>query len=345
MKYALIAVTNNGAELAAKLRQNLQSGDIYVKEGRHNLSFFAAEFAKMRDLVADIFYRYDALVFFTSTGIAVRYIAPWVKDKYTDSPVLVIDEKGQYVIPLLSGHVGGAVSLADEIAELLGAVSVHTTATDVQGKFAVDVFAKKNSLVITDREAAKNISAAVLNGEKIAFYIERTESEGLDNEARTVRVGGRLPKEIILCESERETESYDYRIIVRAASETNDQSIQSGTRQEICKMDSEKCTLILLLGNIAAGIGCREMITITDVPGIMLDVNNSGSKVDSLTLAEVDGLIADGTISGGMIPKVEACRKALLAGVSVVRMVNGKDPRSIITDIKKGVPHGTVITK
>ena len=87
------------------------------------------------------------------------------------------------------------------------------------------------------------------------------------------------------------------------------------------------------------------MITITDVPGIMLDINNSGSKVDSLTLADVDRLIADGTISGGMIPKVEACRKALLAGVTTVRMVNGKDPRSIITDIKKGVPHGTIITR
>ncbi len=100
-----------------------------------------------------------------------------------------------------------------------------------------------------------------------------------------------------------------------------------------------------MVAGIAAGVECREMITITDVPGIMLDINNSGSKVDSLTLDEVDGLIADGTISGGMIPKVEACRKALLAGVTTVRMVNGKDPRSIITDIKKGVPHGTIITR
>ncbi len=100
-----------------------------------------------------------------------------------------------------------------------------------------------------------------------------------------------------------------------------------------------------MVAGIAAGVECKEMITITDVPGIMLDINNSGSKVDSLTLADVDRLIADGTISGGMIPKVEACRKALLAGVTTVRMVNGKDPRSIITDIKKGVPHGTIITK
>ncbi len=100
-----------------------------------------------------------------------------------------------------------------------------------------------------------------------------------------------------------------------------------------------------MVAGIAAGVSCKEMIMITDVPGILLDVSNSGSKADSLTLVEVDTLITDGIISGGMIPKVEACRKALLAGVSVVRMINGKDPRSIITDIKRGVPHGTVITK
>lgn len=100
-----------------------------------------------------------------------------------------------------------------------------------------------------------------------------------------------------------------------------------------------------MVAGIAAGVGCEEMITITDVPGILLDVNDPSSKVNSLTLGEVDALIADGTISGGMIPKVEACRNALLAGVSTVRMVNGKDPRNIVTDITKGVPHGTVITK
>ena len=81
------------------------------------------------------------------------------------------------------------------------------------------------------------------------------------------------------------------------------------------------------------------------MPGILRDVSDPGSKIDSVTLDEVDALIADGTISGGMIPKVEACRNALLAGVGTVRMVNGKGPTSIITDIRKGVPHGTVITR
>ena len=108
----------------------------YVTEGLHPLP------EDRRSLIGAGWGR-TAWIFIGAAGIAVRYIAPFVKDKFTDSPVLVLDEKGDYVIPILSGHVGGAAALADEAAELLGAVAVHTTATDVQGKFAVDVFAKR----------------------------------------------------------------------------------------------------------------------------------------------------------------------------------------------------------
>lgn len=188
----------------------------------------------------------SAYVFIGAAGIAVRYIAPWVKDKYTDSPVLVIDEKGNYVIPLLSGHVGGAAALADEVSDMLGAVAVHTTATDVQGKFAVDVFAKKNSLVIMDREAAKEISAAVLNGEKIALYIGDS----------SVSVTGTPPEEIVLCESLEEAEQYTCQIIITGNLE---QDIQ-GRRSEVQETKREGCTLVLLPRNIAAGIGCRKGI-------------------------------------------------------------------------------------
>lgn len=97
-----------------------------------------------------------AFLFIGAAGIAVRYIAPYVKDKFTDSAVVVADEAGQYVIPLLSGHVGGAAELADQIANLLGAVSVHTTATDVRKKFAADVFAKKCIVYYGQRGGKKN---------------------------------------------------------------------------------------------------------------------------------------------------------------------------------------------
>ncbi len=100
-----------------------------------------------------------------------------------------------------------------------------------------------------------------------------------------------------------------------------------------------------MAAGIAAGVKCKEMIAITDVPGIMRDINDPSSKIDKLTLKEVDELIATGVISGGMIPKVEACRSALNAGVGVVRMVNGKDKKSIVMDVMKDAHHGTIIVK
>ena len=101
-----------------------------------------------------------------------------------------------------------------------------------------------------------------------------------------------------------------------------------------------------MAAGIAAGIKCTEMIAITDVPGILRDVHDPASKIDRLTFADIEALIADGTVSGGMIPKVEACRKAVSAGAKTVRMVNGRDPENIVPDIiLKGVPKGTLIVR
>lgn len=96
---------------------------------------------------------------------------------------------------------------------------------------------------------------------------------------------------------------------------------------------------------VAAAIKAKEMIQITDVPGILTDINDETSKLNTVTLDEVNELIKNGTISGGMIPKVEACRDAIDSGVGTVRMVNGKDKRSIVTDVLKNIPHGTVIIR
>ena len=112
--------------------------------------------------------RVDAIVFFCAAGIAVRTIAPFLRHKSVDPAVLVIDETGKFCISLLSGHAGGANELAGRISSLIGAVPVITTATDREQKFAVDDFARKNGLVITDWKLAKQVSAAILEGERIA---------------------------------------------------------------------------------------------------------------------------------------------------------------------------------
>ena len=116
------------------------------------------------------FQRSDALIFVGACGIAVRAIAPFVQDKFHDPAVLCVDEAGTFVIPLLSGHVGGANRLAEFVAGGIGAVPVVTTATDVERKFAVDVFAKDHGLVITDRVLAKRISADILAEEPVGVF-------------------------------------------------------------------------------------------------------------------------------------------------------------------------------
>lgn len=113
-----------------------------------------------------------ALIFIGACGIAVRAIAPWIMDKLHDSPVLVADEMGKYVIPLLSGHVGGANELAVRLAGALGAVPVITTATDLHDSFAVDIFAKRNDLRICNREGIAKVSAKVLAGEEITMSVQ-----------------------------------------------------------------------------------------------------------------------------------------------------------------------------
>ena len=113
------------------------------------------------------------LLFIGACGIAVRAIAPCVADKLQDSAVLVMDEGGNYMIPILSGHVGGANEIAVKIAAEMGAIPVITTATDMNGKFAVDLFAKRNGLHIENRDGIAKVSSKVLAGKEIQMAIER----------------------------------------------------------------------------------------------------------------------------------------------------------------------------
>ena len=137
-------------------------------------------------LTGEWFSKADALIYFGAAGIAVRCIAPYLTHKAKDPAVLVLDEAGCFCISLLSGHAGGANELAEEITELLkekGTIPVITTATDREGKFAVDDFARKNRLLLKDWKLAKKISAGILQGEKIGFASE-------------IEVCGKLPEEL-----------------------------------------------------------------------------------------------------------------------------------------------------
>ena len=162
MKINIFTFTNRGRELAERLCGSL-----------HGHEFRIVPKTEARDEVCrNAFRDGEALVFIGAAGIAVRSVAPFVRDKLQDPPVVVIDEQGNFVIPVLSGHVGGANELALSIADALGAVPVITTATDVNGAFPVDIFAKENGLKITDREGIARVSSSALEGKPVTICIK-----------------------------------------------------------------------------------------------------------------------------------------------------------------------------
>jgi len=118
----------------------------------------------LAEFTGPVFRWADALIFVGACGIAVRAVAPHVRDKRTDPAVLAVDEAARFVISLLSGHIGGANALALRLGEALGAVPVVTTATDVNGRFSVDAWAAGQGLFIDSMAQAKAVSAAILDG-------------------------------------------------------------------------------------------------------------------------------------------------------------------------------------
>lgn len=174
MKVSCISFTARGSAL------NKSISDMLISQGESCSAYAMARYASenglkpleepLREWCGRMFPENDALIFVGACGIAVRGIAPYVKDKRTDPAVIVIDERGNYVISLLSGHIGGANELTDRIAKLTGAVPVVTTATDVNYTFAVDVFARKNNLYIDSMPYAKRISSQILDGIPIGFF-------------------------------------------------------------------------------------------------------------------------------------------------------------------------------
>lgn len=126
----------------------------------------------------------DCLIFVGSAGIAVRTIGPLAVSKKTDPAVLVVDDRLQYVIPILSGHLGGANAIACRLAAMTGAEAVLTTATDVHRKLAPDVFAQRNGLKLQDFTAAKLVAAALVRGETITIYTDAAVEGAVPDEVR-----------------------------------------------------------------------------------------------------------------------------------------------------------------
>lgn len=243
---ALICFTQNGAKLAEQLIGQLnEEFDWYgFVSSRTKLDTnLPQKEGSLSDWTGEWFSKVQCLVFVGACGIAVRAIAPFVRDKFADPAVIVIDEQGKFCISLLSGHMGGANEWTARFAEVLGAEPVITTATDLNHKFAVDVFAKKNNLLITDRTLAKEVSAAVVRGEKINFYSHEMPK-------------GKIPPELCWHQDTKE-----------ACGVSSGISIHVGVLE---KQPNPK-ELWLVPKNLVLGIGCRKGTPMEQIERFVLE--------------------------------------------------------------------------
>lgn len=153
MKLSYIAFTEKGKALADSLANALGGEAMRCREP-----------LGLNDWTAAHFQTGNGLVFVGAAGIAVRAVAPHVSSKTTDPAVVVVDEGGRFAVPLLSGHLGGANDLARTIGRVCGAAPVLTTATDINGIFAVDEWAKRQDCAIPDAGQIKRVSSLLLSG-------------------------------------------------------------------------------------------------------------------------------------------------------------------------------------
>lgn len=172
MRTAVFALTQQGILCAGRVRSCLDEGAelflperfLAVPEVMAPIGDAAAihPFSRLRPAVQEAFPRFEALVFVMATGIVVRMIAPLLRSKLEDPAVVVLDEQGRHVISLLSGHVGGANSLAQQLAGALGADPVITTATDVEGLMAPDAWAAELGLMPWPKSHIQAVNTALL---------------------------------------------------------------------------------------------------------------------------------------------------------------------------------------
>ncbi|NLL95179.1 MAG: cobalt-precorrin 5A hydrolase [Thermoplasmatales archaeon] len=222
MRVSIVCFSPRGAETMGRIAGMFESGGHEVDTLSKGAFAPKSKRVSLGKWTEKAFRESRALVFVGAAGIAVRHVAPFVKDKTTDPAVIVVDELGLYSIPILSGHLGGANEIAKDIAATLGSVPVITTASDINNLLSPDMFAKRNGLIIGSMVAAKDVAGAIVSGREVCFRSDYPTK-------------GAVPKELTV------SDSGDIGICVSGAG-----------------LKPFKRTLLLAPRNLVLGVGCRR---------------------------------------------------------------------------------------
>jgi len=249
VKWAVLTLTKGGLEQAKRIKNIIDEVDIYTLPKWKESQTLEID-DRLEDFVGSIFNQYSALVFIMATGIVVRTIAKHIKHKSIDPAILVMDEKGEFIISLLSGHLGGANDAARFLGEKIGAKPVITTASDVNDSMAVDTIAMKLNCSLDGFDEAKNITALIVNKEAVGIKSD-------------IPIPFTLPENIIEIMD-------DYKDIKGVIYITNKKGFSSFSPK-----------VQIVPKNIVVGIGCRKGIQkdhIIEAVNKFLDINNIHPK-------------------------------------------------------------------
>lgn len=255
MKVAIISVSNRGRDLALKLKEKLDDDSTIIRTDLYhkNVKYYFPR----------LFEEYDSIIAIMASGILIRSIAPLIESKVSDPAILNVDDNGNFVISTLSGHLGGANRITEKVANLIDAIPVITTSTDVNKKLGIDVLAKDLYLSIDNTEEILYFNKAILDGKKINFIINPEKNweyllEYLDKNTLEMDV------------------SIDY------SDNMSDDEIH-------VQMDDHE--LILKERNVVVGIGCRRGKECEKIyKGFKSSINKLNiheSRINFLTSAEI----------------------------------------------------------
>lgn len=229
---SVLSFSKSGEEIAhAIMNQN------------EDVQFYKSSEGKIREKMEEIWNNSDTIIFISATGIAVRYIVPFIKHKSIDPAVLVIDDMGRYVISLLSGHLGGANAMAIKISKHLeGSIPIITTASDSRGYESLDLYAKRRNFKILKSENLTAVSAAMVDGEMLSLYSEIVPDMDYEN----------------------------IRLISKGQLLEDEEGIKIAISSEV--LDLTRVNLQFIPKNLYLGIGCRKGVTSGDIIELIEEV-------------------------------------------------------------------------
>lgn len=190
MKTAIVVISGAGTRTAQIIRQ--ETGGSFIP----------------RSEVAMTWKDFDAFVFIGAMGICVRTIAPLLEDKHSDPAVVCVDTTGQHVIPVVSGHIGGANELAARLASALGTTPVITTQSDVTGLWALDTLEKRFDWPIASEKDDLNDCIFTFVNRKPTALLMDVRDEGTDYLERT------LPDHVTIINDIREADPSKYKLLI-----------------------------------------------------------------------------------------------------------------------------------